>query len=337
MAKQDGAEIFQILQGFVASQVLLALVELRILHRLLDTPLTAANLALPHGIPADRMDRLLRAGVALNLLKRRRSGHYALARKGAAIIGVPGLEAMIQHNRAFYDDLSDPVAFLRSEEETNLQRFWPYVFGQSEGMPRDVAARYSDLMAQSQVLVAKDTLQMVSFKGINRLLDVGGGSGMFLSHVLKKYPSLSGSVLDLPEVLPSAESHLTKEALRERVTLCPGSFRDSALPAGHDAISLIRVLYDHDDASVAALISKVYDALPSGGRLIISEPMSGGSRPDPAGDVYFALYTMAMGTGKARSAKEIAEICKRSGFERIRIPPAPRPFITSALICTKPV
>lgn len=337
IAKRDGAEIFDILQGFVASQVLSALVELRILHRLLEVPLTAAELALSDQIPPDRMERLLRAGVALKLLKCRRSGHYALARKGAAILGVPGLEEMIRHNRAFYDDLSDPVKFLRGEEETNLQRFWPYVFGQSGNVQQDVAARYSDLMAQSQILVAQDTLRMVSFKGATKLLDIGGGSGMFLSHVLKKHPLLCGSVFDLPEVLPAAESHLSQENLLSRVQLCPGSFRKDAFPDGHDAISLIRVLYDHDDASVDALIRKVFDTLPPGGRLIISEPMSGGATPDPAGDVYFALYTMAMGTGKARSAREIAAICRKAGFESIRIPSAPRPYITSALTCTKPL
>jgi hypothetical protein len=35
----------------------------------------------------------------------------------------------------------------------------------------------------------------------------------------------------------------------------PGSFRDDPLPPGADTLSLIRVCYDHDDATVAALLA----------------------------------------------------------------------------------
>ena len=61
-----------------------------------------------------------------------------------------------------------------------------------------------------------------------------------------------------------------------------------------------------------------------GGRLIVSEPMSGGDKPHRAGDVYFAFYTMAMRTGKARSANQIAQMCQKIGFRSILIPKAPR-------------
>ena len=98
----------------------------------------------------------------------------------------------------------------------------------------------------------------------------------------------------------------------------------------------IRVLYDHSDETVSARLSKVYTVLPVGGRLIISEPMSGGSRPEPAGDIYFSFYTMAMGTGCVRSARQIAQMCEAAGFVGIKVPRAPRPYISSAVVCAKP-
>ena len=41
---------------------------------------------------------------------------------------------MIAHHDVLYRDLADPVAFFRGETDTELARFWPYVFaaGQSE-------------------------------------------------------------------------------------------------------------------------------------------------------------------------------------------------------------
>jgi demethylspheroidene O-methyltransferase len=335
-ARRDGAKIFDLLQGFVASQVLTALVELGILRRLLNRPMSAGAIGLASGIAEERIALLLRAGTALRLLKQRRDGRYALARRGAAILGVPGLEAMIAHNRAFYADMADPVALLREPGVTRLARFWPYVLGSDAADDPEAANRYSDLMAKSQVLVAQDTLQMVSFAGVSRLMDVGGGSGAFLSAVLERYPSLDGTLVDLPDVMPLAEATLARMGLSSRVQLCPLSFREEPLPRSADAISIVRVLYDHADPTVAALLNACFSALPPGGRLIISEPMSGGATPDSATDVYFAFYTALMGTGRVRSAAEIAAMCKSAGFTDIRAPKPHRPYITAVVTAVKP-
>jgi demethylspheroidene O-methyltransferase len=123
--------------------------------------------------------------------------------------------------------------------------------------------------------------------------------------------------------------------LGPRVTICPGSFRDDPLPQGADAISLIRVLYDHADATVASLLRACHDALPPGGRIVISEPMSGGERPDPATDVYFSVYTLAMQTGRTRSAAEIGRMLQGAGFESVQNMGSKRPFVTSCLTSTR--
>lgn len=337
IAQRDGAEIFDILQGFVASQVLLALIELDVLQDLLGGPATAAEMASGRRVPQDRLDILLQAGTALRLLKRRRDGRFALARKGAAILGVPGLTDMIRHNAAFYKDMADPIAILRGEGNTHLAQFWPYVLGQDSDVTRDDAQRYSDLMAKSQVLVAEDTLRAVSLRGVDTVMDVGGGSGVFLSEALRRHRRLRAMLVDLPCVIPAAESRLAVSGLEGRVSLHPGSFRDGALPKGADAISLIRVLYDHDDATVRDLLAKAYAALPPGGRLIISEPMAGGPRPDRAGDIYFAFYTMAMGTGRARSPRRISELCQEAGFTPSGQPPVQRSYVTRVVTFAKPV
>lgn len=336
LARRDGAEIFDLVQGFVRSGVLSALIELRILHRLMDGPLDARDIAPASGVTADRMEILLQAGAAMGLLRRRRDGAFRLARKGAAILGVPGLEAMIRHHHVFHADMTDPVALLRGEAETGLARFWPYVHGAAATVCEDNAARYSALMAESQALVAEDTLRMVSLRGVRHLMDVGGGSGVFAAAVAARHRGTDLSIFDLPEVIPAATRRLASCRAGAPITCHAGSFREGPLPRGADAISLIRVLYDHDDDTVADLLAKVFAALPPGGRLIVSEPMSGGARPDPVCDVYFAFYTMAMGTGRARAAATIAAMCRSAGFTRVRIPRAPRPFVTSALTCVKP-
>lgn len=335
-AAKDGAELFDLVQGFVKSQALFALVDLRILHRLMDGPLTSGELAGPCRMSADRMDRLLRAGTAMRVLRRDRRGRYGLARKGAAMVGVPGLEDMIRHHAAFYRDLNDPVALLRGEVDTELSAFWPYVFGADNATDAETSSRYSDLMARSQEIVAADTLAAVSLAGIDRLLDIGGGYGVFAEAAALKHPDLNAVVFDLPAVRRNAEARLQSSTARDRLRFVAGSFRDDALPDGADAISLVRVLYDHQDSTAAALLGKVFDALPDGGRLIVSEPMSGGDRPEIAGDVYFSFYCLAMQTGTVRSAARIGAMCENAGFTDIRSYKSRRPYVTTVLTAVKP-
>lgn len=336
LVRRDGEALFDLVAGFCHSQVLAALVEFGIFDLLMEGALTAEALAPRCAMPADRMRVLLRAGAALGLLRASRAGRFALTRKGAAVTGVPGLTDMIRHHRAFYRDLEDPVAFFRGGSASEVAAFWPYVHGAAAAADPEATARYSDLMARSQAMVAEDTLRACPLTGVRRLMDVGGGTGAFLTAAGLRHPGVELCLFDLAAVVPGAELRFAEAGLSNRAAIVPGSFRDDPLPRGCDAISLVRVLYDHSDVTVRALLLAVREALPPGGRVLISEPMSGGDRPMRAGDAYFALYTLAMGTGRARSAAEISTLCRAAGFVNLRRHRSARPFVTSVVTASKP-
>jgi len=319
----------------VRSQVLFALVQLEIPEKLLHTPAKADKVAADLGLDVQRTEVLLRAGVGIGVLRKHVANRYTVSQMGAALCGVPGLRQMILHHGAFYQDMADPVALLTGDAPTEVSKLWPYVFGAGSTDDPETAKRYSDLMAESQTMVAKDTLQTVKLHEVKRLLDIGGGTGAFLTEVANAYPNLKLDLMDLPAVEPAAMERLKQHAVTNRINFHAGSFRDDPLPGGVDAVSLIRVLYDHDDETVAALLAKIFDLLPKGGRLIISEPMSGGVDPDPITDVYFAFYTTAMRTGRTRSAKQIGRMCRDAGFQRVEMHKPKRSYVTSVISAVK--
>jgi demethylspheroidene O-methyltransferase len=333
VVRREGEALFDLLAGFCHSQILMAMVQLDIPQKLLARPMALSPLSAETGVPEVRLEVLMRSAIALGVIKPKRGGRYALTRRGAALAGVPGLQQMILHHDVLYRDLADPAAFFRGDTTPELAQFWPYVFGGD--VPEGVAETYSDLMAQSQLLVADDTLDSVKLSGVHRLMDVGGGTGAFLTEVGNRYPDIQLALFDLPAVAPGAEARFAAAGLQKRAEIIPGSFRDDRLPEGADTISLIRVLYDHSDETVGVLLGKCFEALPEGGRLIISEPMSGGARPERAGDAYFALYTLAMETGRTRSAAQIAHLCRTAGFDRITMPRPRRSFVTRCITATK--
>ena len=167
--RREGEAIFDLISGFVQSQMLRALIELNVLETAAD-PVEAEDLAPQIGLTPERTQLLMRAGVAMGLL-RLSAGRFQTTTRGAALTAVPGVRGMILHHDVLYGDLADPVAFLRGQTDPELARFWPYVFGGGAGSAE--AARYSRLMADSQALVAQDALDQVDLGGVRRLLDIG--------------------------------------------------------------------------------------------------------------------------------------------------------------------
>jgi demethylspheroidene O-methyltransferase len=324
ISRKEGEAIFQLMSGFVDTQILLTFVRTGALDKLRDRPKSIAQLASLIGTDAEAARVLCGAGQALGLVVVRKD-QVSIARRGILVLTLPGISELIDHHSVLYSDLQDPVAFFGGQSERQLAHFWPYVFGAKDGLNAEDVSRYSDLMTKSQRMVAQDTLDAITLPKNGSWLDVGGGSGAFISEVLRRQNSIRATVFDLPGSNNGSGAH----------NFIPGSFFDDDLPSGFDVISLIRVLYDHSDDSITKLLTKVYNALPENGRLIVSEPMLGQNSPNRWGDTYFAIYTMAMNTGKTRSAIEIAEIMKKIGFSNPKIHRSKRPYVTQVIECWK--
>ena len=320
VARREGEEIFRLMAGFIATQVLYVWVQTGALQKLSSKPHTVVMLSSLWEFDLERSEILCRAGEAVGLVKKK-NGAYRLTRKGAVIIGLPGVAALIEHHKILYKDLQSPVDFFKGIEDTQLSKFWPYVFSGGMNLRSSEVEQYSNLMSESQYMVAADTLASVNIPSVCRWLDVGGGKGTFVDELNKSYPKVDAAVFDLPG------SHSAKA----KHTCIIGSFKEDELPKGYDIISLIRILYDHRDQTIENLLAKAHDALSKGGRLIVSEPMLGPDQPTLWGDVYFAMYTLAMSTGKTRSPEQISEFIKAAGFMDIKIHKATRPFITTVI------
>ncbi|MDG4646945.1 methyltransferase [Roseibacterium sp. SDUM158017] len=336
IARKDGEALFDLVAGFVHAQVLRAFVAFDLPARLADRPKHAHELALETGIAPERMRVLCQAAASLDLLQRRRDGRFALGRLGAAVPGVPGLSQMIAHHDVLYRDLGDAAGFFADGSDTELATFWPYVFGATGEVSPQTAHTYSELMAESQTLVAEEALRAIDMGGVGTLLDVGGGTGAFLTAAGLAWPHLKLHLFDLPVVAEGAAARFARHGLSDRAAITGGSFRTDVLPAGADAISLVRVLYDHSDETVQMLLAKAHAALRDGGRLVVAEPMSGGAAPSRAGDAYFAIYCLAMRTGRVRSAHEIGQLLGEVGFSDVKPLKTSRPFITSVVTARKP-
>ncbi len=313
--------LFDIVSGFVYTQTLLACVELELFEYLAGGARTIDEIARHTNLSRSSTERLLNAAVSLRLLMRRRYGRYAIGPLGAPLVGNTGVLALVRHHRMAYQDLTDPVGLLRqgADFRTELSRYWSYADApRPQSIDDTRVAAYSEIMAATLPPVAMEVLDAYDLSKHECLLDVGGGEGMFLSLVGQRHQHLKLRLFDLPAVAVRAKARLEAAGMADRARCDGGNFHADPLPTGADVCTLVRVLLDHDDASVMRLLQRVRAALPSGGVLLIAEAMAGAKGAETVGDAYFSFYLMAMGKGRARRASELHQMLQTAGFRKSR-------------------
>ncbi len=357
VSQAKAAQVFDLVAGFVYSQILFACVQARLFELLAAGPQTKQWISEKTQLDEAATEVLLDAAIALRLIERRSANRYALGMLGAPMVGNQPVLSMIEHHRALYADLADPLTLLKNRNfDTALARYWPYTpveqSAQTNGVEQKVGdvgdqrratlvgsqldsqsnslkeqvAVYSGLMAASQPFVADEVLGSVSFAQSKSVLDVGGGEGEFLLRLARHCPHLNLTLFDLPAVAKRAEQRFVAEGFGDRTKTVGGSFLSDELPTGHDTITLLRVMHDHDDPQVVLILRAIRKALEPGGRLIVAEPMAETTGAERMGHAYFGFYLWAMGRGRSRSASRLTQLLIQAGFAQIEELPSHIPL-----------
>ena len=338
VAQRSAASVFDLCAGFVYSQVLLACVELNLLETVRERPMRIDTLASTLGLPPAGMERLVKAAVAIGLLRAFSQDRYGLGFRGAALMANPSVFDMVRHHALLYRDLSDPVALLRNPKgDTELSRYWGYATsGDPSALETETVADYTGLMASTQRFIAEEVVAAYDFSPHSRLLDIGGGGGAFLQAIAARYPGMELGLFDLPAVTERAKERLNAEDLlgedlAERIAFHGGNFFADSLPSGYDVITLVRILHDHDENDVSTLLRRIRDVLPDGGSLVIAEPQAGTPGAKAMGDAYFGMYLWAMGSGAPRTFETLKDLLENAGFSNVRRHRTRQPLLTQVV------
>ncbi len=336
IARHRANSLFDVVAGFVYSQILYACVRLNLFNLLDKQPRSVTDLMTVFEMPEDSVLCLLKAAASLDLAEMNSDGRYTLGPQGAAMMANPWLTVMVEHHALLYADLADPVALLKGEGAGQLASYWPYASAEKTSeFSSDQVSAYSDLMAQSQHAIAQQILEAYPFSRHQKVLDVGGGEGAFLCAVLKRHPHLNGALMDLPAVAARAATRFADAGLEQRTEIHSQSFLSALWPPEEEIITLVRILHDHNDSPVEAILCAAHKALRPGGTLLIAEPMAQTPGSKAAGHGYFGFYLKAMGSGKSRTKPEIEYLLDNAGFTNIKSWPVGNPMMLQVVTATR--
>ncbi|MFF3909464.1 methyltransferase [Streptomyces sp. NPDC001848] len=129
---------------------------------------------------------------------------------------------------------------------------------------------FNRAMTTSSRQSARDVAELLDLSGSSSVADIGGGQGHVVASLLDKYPSMHGTLLDLPRVVENADPRLRPGGdLAGRVRIVPGDCRE-AVPVEAD-VYIIKNILEWDDDSTARCLGNVIAAGGPGARVVVIE------------------------------------------------------------------
>jgi predicted O-methyltransferase YrrM len=317
----DPTPIFEVFRGNHATELLAAAVHhLGVFRQLAEGPLSLDGLRAKIDLGERPANVLVTALRAMGLIRRDAAGHLDLtpvAREHLAPGGAfdvsdyvglaannPGVHEMVERLR------TDRPAGAKTGGAAFIYRD-----GMESAMETEASARRLTLaLAGRAKNVAPVLAQKLDVGGARKILDVGGGTGIYSIALLQRHPGLRAVVFDRAEVLKVAAEMGRDYGVADRLELVPGDMFTDPLPGGCEVVLLSNILHDWDVRECQTLVDRCAAALPSGGRLVIHDVFLDDDLGGPLPVALYSASLFSLTEGRAYSAQEYRAMLEKSGL-----------------------
>ncbi|MEO8767516.1 MAG: methyltransferase [Nitrosospira sp.] len=291
--------ILQTGMAFWASKTLLSAVEIDIFTKLSHSPASLDSLSQQAGLHSRSARDFLDALVALGFLKRE-DGCYSntpetdlfLDRNKLSYIG--GILEMANHRLyPFWGQLTEALRTGQPQNECKTASS-----GLFETLYADPARLKEFLSAMTSVSHASNSMiaRVFPWKDYQTFVDAGTAQGDLAAQIALANSHLRGLGFDLPEVAPIFKQYAETLGIADRLTFMPGGFFKHDLPKA-DVVLMGHILHDWDLATKKMLIQKAFDAIPSGGALIVYDAIIDDDRSQNAFGLMMSLNMLIETSG----------------------------------------
>lgn len=193
------------------------------------------------------------------------------------------------------------------------------------------AAQFTAAMDCRGIFLGPALARMLDLRKHQRFLDIAGGSGIYACCVVAAHPHLRAAVFEKPPVDKVAARHIAERGYAERVSVVAGDMFAENLPDGFDVHLLSNVLHDWEEPVVKKLLAKSFQALPSGGLLVIHDAHINADKTGPLPVAEYSALLMNITEGKCYSVAEMESYLNEIGFGEMQFIPtaASRSLITA--------
>jgi 2-polyprenyl-3-methyl-5-hydroxy-6-metoxy-1,4-benzoquinol methylase len=302
--------ISKFVRQFQSIRILLTAFELDIFSRIGHNAMTAEQVAERIKTNPRATDRLLNALCVLGLLDKHGNTFSNNPVSGKYLVrGAPGYMAGLMHQVHLWDTWTTLTECVKKGTSV-LDR---------PDKVNDRDPEYLQAFIDAMHYRAKDNaaeiVSKINLDGVKRVLDVGGGSGVYSMAFVKAGKNISATVFDLSNVIPITNEYIQKEKMIGKIDTVVGDYNKDDLPGGYDIVFLSAIVHSNSILENQILVNKCSSALNPGGRIIIKDQVMDESRTNPAGGALFSL-NMLVNTraGDTFTEREIKEWLDHAGI-----------------------
>jgi predicted O-methyltransferase YrrM len=155
----------------------------------------------------------------------------------------------------------------------------------------------------------------------NRVLDIGGGSGIYACCLVAAHPHLRATVLEKSPVDRVTRQCIARRGYSDRVEVITGDMFASQLPGGYDVHLWSNALHDWDTPTVRSLLAKSLAALEPGGMVAIHDAHVNREKNGPLAVAAYSVFIMTSTEGKCYSIGELDSMLAEIGFADFQFRP----------------
>jgi hypothetical protein len=163
------------------------------------------------------------------------------------------------------------------------------------------------------------------WKGVNAVVDVGGGIGSLLAAIMKNHPEIRGVLLEQPELLVDADRALSEHGLRDRCELRAANFFEPIAATG-SIWTLCQVLHDWPDAQCLEILRRCREAMRRTDRLLVIEMLTVPCEPNAQVGLIDMIMLMYFGEARQRTVEEYRHLFRSTDFAITRVLPTAGAF-----------
>lgn len=165
---------------------------------------------------------------------------------------------------------------------------------------------------------APSDISLIDLSGVNKVLDLGGGSGAYAMAFVKAGNNITAVVFDLPNVIPLTKKYVEKEGLSDKLSYIEGDYTTDNIGNGYDLIFLSAIVHSNSNEENLKLIQKCANALNTNGKVVVQDFIMDESRTNPPHGALFAI-NMLVGTdaGDTFTQKEVSNWMEKAGLKNI--------------------
>lgn len=315
MKIRSAADALELLGACVPSTTFGLALELGLFWKLADKASTVEQLARELDIPLNRCRYWVDLLVDLELLRNEGNTYSISEAASTAVLSSLSRNAwceLASQARESYRKLTNlPEVIHEPGSALAAQGIEHRTYVQELKDGPEKARRFTHMLLEIHQPLARSLAEVFTMDGRQRLMDLGGGSGIMSNAILSRNPGVSSTIVDTENVCNVGKEITKGFPTADRISHYVADFMTDDLPKGFDVVLECDVCVYEEE-----LFRKLQNCLNPGGRLVIVDQFAPEPGVVPPGrpPAWGFLGSLEDPTFSFATSAEVRETLARSGF-----------------------